>query len=195
MDVTVDNTVIEVQIEQKVATVEVSQSVTTVQVAGVGTKGDVGDTGVSPEHRWSGTELQFTNPDGTWGTPVDLAPVGLVSSARRLELEATAGEVISALKLVYFDGVNVFVGDKGSYGTSKLLGVAVNAGGVGDIIKVHLMGQISDPSFNYTLNAPLFLNSNGTITEVPPTVGFSCRVGFSLGPGRIFVRIDEPIQL
>ena len=31
-----------------------------------------GPVGPSPEHEWSGTELKFKNPDGSWGTSVDL---------------------------------------------------------------------------------------------------------------------------
>ncbi|NOZ62762.1 MAG: hypothetical protein GXO74_13910, partial [Calditrichaeota bacterium] len=37
-----------------------------------GDKGDQGETGPAPEHRWSGTRLQFQKPDGTWGSRVNL---------------------------------------------------------------------------------------------------------------------------
>lgn len=41
----------------------------------VGPKGDTGPmgmTGPPPEHRWTGTALQFKNPDGTWGKQINL---------------------------------------------------------------------------------------------------------------------------
>ncbi len=34
--------------------------------------GPAGATGPSPEHEWSSTSLRFQNPDGSWGTLVDL---------------------------------------------------------------------------------------------------------------------------
>lgn len=43
-----------------------------------GPKGDTGATGpqgpqgTAPEHQWTGTELAFQNPDGSWASPVDL---------------------------------------------------------------------------------------------------------------------------
>lgn len=48
-----------------------------------GPKGDTGATGPqgpagpAPQHAWSGTSLRFQNPDGTWGSYVDLqGPAG-----------------------------------------------------------------------------------------------------------------------
>jgi hypothetical protein len=37
-----------------------------------GDKGDTGIQGIMPSHQWSGTSLQFQNPDGSWGSLVDL---------------------------------------------------------------------------------------------------------------------------
>jgi hypothetical protein len=37
-----------------------------------GDKGEVGDKGDKPTHEWSGTELRFENPDGSWGSYVNL---------------------------------------------------------------------------------------------------------------------------
>ena len=37
-----------------------------------GQRGQRGDPGPPPVHRWVGTCLQFANPDGSWGTAVDL---------------------------------------------------------------------------------------------------------------------------
>jgi len=39
---------------------------------GIGPQGEKGDKGEVPDHKWSGEELQFQNPDGTWGKKVNL---------------------------------------------------------------------------------------------------------------------------
>ena len=42
-----------------------------------GPEGPVGNTGAAPEHVWSGTELRFKNPNGSWGDFTDLeGPTG-----------------------------------------------------------------------------------------------------------------------
>lgn len=41
-----------------------------------GDRGDTGFPGKPPAHKWTGTALQFQNPDGTWGDLVDLKIVG-----------------------------------------------------------------------------------------------------------------------
>jgi len=40
-----------------------------------GSTGAQGAQGLPPEHQWDGTKLQFKNPDGSWGTLVDLQGV------------------------------------------------------------------------------------------------------------------------
>lgn len=37
-----------------------------------GVQGPQGETGPAPAHAWSGTQVRFKNPDGTWGAYVDL---------------------------------------------------------------------------------------------------------------------------
>jgi len=36
-------------------------------------KGKAGLAGPAPAHQWSGAQVRFQNPDGTWGSYVDLA--------------------------------------------------------------------------------------------------------------------------
>ena len=58
-----------------------------------GTQGEQGVIGLTPAHRWFGTQLQFQQQDGTWGTLVDLrgarglfASIGLTDPTYQGEL-------------------------------------------------------------------------------------------------------------
>lgn len=44
----------------------------TLIVEEIGIPGEKGDKGDPPSHQWSGTQLRFENPDGSWGTYTDL---------------------------------------------------------------------------------------------------------------------------
>lgn len=116
--------------------------------------------------------------------------------AKRLVDTKTCAENISALRLVNAtDDTSIELADPSAYTTGIVLGVALQAGLLGEDIEVLLFGKLEDVSFTFTLNEPLFLTANGVITSTPPTTGFSVNIGHSLGSGAIFVNIKEPIEL
>lgn len=117
-------------------------------------------------------------------------------SAQRLEKNFTALEVISALKLVKADGIGTILKgfNNGTYEDAKILGVSLNALSVGAVGPVLLFGLLEDPFFNFPINAPLYLGLDGEITLTPPASGvYTVIVGKGIGPGAIFIDIQEPI--
>jgi len=120
----------------------------------------------------------------------------VIDAAKRLEDSRVCSEDISALKLVIaISDTNIILANKTDYINSKVLGISLQAGVTGSTIDVLLFGKIEDPFFSFPLNEPLFLDLNGTITNVPPTIDFSVNIGHSLGVGAIFIDIKEQIQL
>jgi len=109
----------------------------------------------------------------------------------------TADESISALKLLQgTSNTNVSKAEPNiTFIEATVLGLACNAGTTGDNIEVATYGEVSDPSFNFGVNEMLFLGPDGTITATPPTTGVLTRIGYGLGPGRIFLNIEDPICL
>ena len=118
--------------------------------------------------------------------------------ATKLADDYIAGEVISALRAVTLNAnQEVFLGQKNTvYSEAKVLGISTTAAVAGNTVNVQTFGILDDPSFNFPLNDPLFLDNNGFITNVPPVPGeFLVEVGNSLGAGSIFVRVQEPTEL
>jgi len=78
----------------------------------------------------------------------------------------------------------------------KVLGLTNGAVAQGDEATIVTYGEVVEPSWNWTLDDPVFLGTNGMLTQVVPTTGFLQRVGFPNGaPTKLFVDIDTPITL
>ena len=109
-----------------------------------------------------------------------------------------AGETISAVKAVYLDSAELFLGQPNSLPTSQIVGVSLTAGNTGSQIKYRSFGELYDSSFNFTVGNCVFLDNNGNITETDPqTLGLDYRVviGKVIADNGIFINIEEPIQL
>lgn len=124
---------------------------------------------------------------------------GAVENAQRLVLTRLALVQISALKLVTAASpTEVIISSPDTYVNSKTLGIALTAANIGQPITVLMFGKCSDLSFNFSLNAPLFLNALGNLTEISPDVqgvAHHVQVGHSLGSGEVFINIREPIAI
>lgn len=71
-----------------------------------GIKGDTGPKGDKPNHRWvSQTQIQFENPDGTWGDAVDLDPQAVLIHQERF-IATAEQEVFNLTKGAYRMGTN-----------------------------------------------------------------------------------------
>lgn len=117
-------------------------------------------------------------------------------SAKFLVDDRVLAENISALKLVRaINESEIVLAEPTTYNESKVLGVTLQGGVTTDEVEVLLFGKLEDPSFNFPLNEPLFLTTNGTITDVPPVTGFSANIGYSLGLGAIFINVQEQVEL
>ena len=119
------------------------------------------------------------------------------SGVAKLTDNYIANESISALRVVRLVDENTceLADSQNFYVNAKAVGVSVNSGASGQTIKTQTFGILEDSSFTFTLNEPLFLTTNGIITETAETTGFSVQIGHSLGNGAIFINIREPIEL
>jgi hypothetical protein len=79
-----------------------------------------------------------------------------------------------------------------------VLGITVNAASAGGTLEIVRAGEISEPTWNWTLGAPIFLGTDGLMTQtapVNPAALFSLVVAFPVTPTKIYVSIREPIYL
>lgn len=75
------------------------------------------------------------------------------------------------------------------------LGVTSNSVLTGKEGEIITFGELEDPFFNFPASQPLFLGNDGLITATPPTMGVLTQIGHGMGPGKIFINIQDPICL
>ena len=128
-----------------------------------------------------------------------MAKVGSTGSGKEIKLFKDAAEIISALKLVRaINDLEIRVASSTvDFTTAQVLGMAITAGIIGAKIQVLVLGEFTDALFSgFTVNNPLFLASNGSITETPPgPTDFRSQIGKALGNSAIFINIEQPIEL
>ena len=128
-------------------------------------------------------------------------PKSTMNSATSLQVTRTALEEIFSGECVMSSSaseVRLATNDQ-TVDKALVLGIAVNHALPGENVTVVIMGVINNSNYSaFTLNSPLFLDSNGGITDVRPvlpTSKYLLQVAKSLGSNSIFIQIETPTQL
>lgn len=94
-------------------------------------------------------------------------------------------------------GEVVYADNQSPIDSARIIGMSLNAASVGGEVSVKRSGSVSEPSWNFDTSLPVYLGSNGTLTQIAPEAPavFSLIVGFPETATRIFIAIREPINL
>lgn len=76
-----------------------------------------------------------------------------------------------------------------------VIGMTRNAALDGDSVEVQTSGELSEPSWNWIVNQPVFLGIGGVATQIAPTTGFVLIVGLATRPTSIVLGIKQPLML
>ena len=111
-------------------------------------------------------------------------------------LSYPAGEILSGHRMVVLENGELFYASKDvAAHATKVLGMTVGATVLGGIAAVQTGGEITEPSWAWTLDVPVWLSTNGLLSQVPPTLGFSLIVGFPISATKLLIRFSEPLFL
>lgn len=78
----------------------------------------------------------------------------------------------------------------------SVLGITLNAAAPGGSVNVVRVGEVTEPTWNWTVGSPVYLGLNGVLTQtLPATARFSLIVGFAKSQTELFVSLREPIIL
>lgn len=76
----------------------------------------------------------------------------------------------------------------------KVAGITVNAASPGGSVVVKSSGEITEPSWNWDVNLPVYLGSNGLLTQIEPVVrSFLMIVGFPVSSSTLYLNISQPL--
>lgn len=110
--------------------------------------------------------------------------------------EYEAGEDLSGHRIVMTDAAGKiwYASSASITDSASVIGMTTGAILTGAEGPVQSFGDISEATWSWTPKAPLFLSSNGFMTETPPSSGFVLRVAKAITATRIFIDIDNPIE-
>lgn len=77
----------------------------------------------------------------------------------------------------------------------SVLGLTIGAAAAGARVDVMSSGFITESSWTWIPNQPLWLGSTGYLTQARPVSGSMLAVGFAETATTIFIRIGQPIEL
>jgi len=77
----------------------------------------------------------------------------------------------------------------------KVLGMTTGAASAGALATIQVGGELTEPSWSWTAEAPLYLGANGQVTQSPPASGFVLNLGFAISATKIFLDLKQPILL
>lgn len=78
---------------------------------------------------------------------------------------------------------------------NTVLGMTLNAASADGVVNVQTSGPVTEPTWNWTPNLPVFLGVSGAMTQTPPATGFQLVVGIATAPTTLVLGIKQPIIL
>jgi hypothetical protein len=116
---------------------------------------------------------------------------------------AGSGSSATLIAAMTVPGHRVIMSDENGYGVLAdpnadgylFFGISTSGANTGDPFIVSLDGVIIEPTWNWTPRAPLFVTSNGLLTETPPTTGVSQVVAMALTATSLLISPQPPILL
>lgn len=123
-------------------------------------------------------------------------PPGLPGAALIPTESAFAGEDLGGHRAVYVDTDGLlYYASSADDDTAWVLGITTGAVVTGAPATVRSFGSLSEPSWSWVPGLPIYLSTNGLLTQVAPTSGILVELGVATAADKVVVRIQEPVFL
>lgn len=121
---------------------------------------------------------------------VDISGIGSYTRVSR-----TAGEDIGGHRVViqYTDGCVYYASNTSDSHKHAILGITTGAVSSGNTATIQTYGELTEPSWTWTPGLPVFLSTNGLLTQTAPSSGFVLVIGTAQTATKLFVSIKPPI--
>ena len=126
-------------------------------------------------------------------------PAGAAGGSDNITVAVTASGAISGHTVVVLDatGAPQYADNTVLTDVGKVLGITLNGAASGSTVSIRRVGEVTEPTWNWALNQPVYLGGGGSLTQTAPVTPavFLQVVGFPVAPTVLFVAIREPILL
>lgn len=107
-----------------------------------------------------------------------------------------AGDNLSGHRIVLIENGAAIYADCSTPGhVNRALGMTTGAATLGADTTIQTGGEITEPLWNWTVDTPVWLSTNGLLTQTVPTSGFSLIIGIPVTETKLYLRFREPIKL
>ncbi len=106
----------------------------------------------------------------------------------------TAGETISALRIVYESQQLAHPANPATESVFQALGLAITSASIDTDLTIQTQGFVDDSSWNWT-EGHVWCGPNGTLTQTPPISGWDFIIGFATSATRLYIDLNEPVLL
>jgi hypothetical protein len=122
-------------------------------------------------------------------------PVGPAGSGLVTSFEAAIALSGHRVMITSGDGTCNYASSDNVSHALKIVGISTGAAAQGAAINLQNSGRMTEPTWNWIPEQPVFCGTTGNLTQTPPTTGFQCVVAVAESATSIIVRISEPIKL
>lgn len=80
--------------------------------------------------------------------------------------------------------------------SNKFFGVTTGAANVGTVVTVKIFGELTEPTWSWTPDQPIYLGNNGVLTQtvpISPSSTFSLIIGVAVTATKIYINPMPPI--
>lgn len=133
---------------------------------------------------------------GRQGLP---GPQGPVGPAGGTTIEKMAAMPLGGQRIVRSTGTNMadYADNRYPEQGDDILGLTLAAAASGTMVAIANGNEVTEPSWDWTPQQPIYLGENGLMTQTPPEPGgtavFSVEVGFAQSPTTMMVRVGTSI--
>lgn len=164
-----------------------------------GVKGDDGAPGVKGDPGDKGDKGDKGDP-GPQGIPGVQGLPGAPGAAGDVSFVYPAASAISGHRIVTLDeqGKAIYASAAIAAHANRIVGMTMNAAAANDALNVKKFGEVTEPSWNWQLDLPVYLDADGFLTQMPPAAPahkFSVVVGFPISATTLFINVGIPITL
>ena len=152
------------------------------------TAGELNTVPEAGEIEFDGTSLYLVTSEGT---NLVRKTIGETSLIKKTAMDLGGHRVVSCNsngELIYADNLN-------DETINSVIGLTTSSSLSGSSTKILDYGEITFYGWSWVINSPIFLASNGLLTQTVPDNGWMIIMGFPTGVNSLFINIQETIKI
>lgn len=143
-----------------------------------------------------GPTIEATHPIITVTGIAGQGPEGIPGPSGATTLLCVAGVNLSGGRIVtYNDAAKVVYASSDGSSALTVLGITLGAAAEDDNVSIQTYGQVTEPSWSWIPLEPVYLSTNGTITQSAPASGYCVRLGWAVDAHTLMLAIEPALKL